>query len=235
MKNYLEKELLAVITGAAKGIGAALAKRFLEHNVKVIVTSRTFPFNQTKNLSEAITKQRLDLTDFNSVKQFFEWLAILDTSIHFFINNAGVGIFKPLCEFDLEELELVLKTNLTGSFLCLKYAYPFLKSANGARVINIGSIAEMCGLKNNSVYAASKLGLRAISRAINEEWQEDNIFCTHVVLGAVATDIWSDRKEFSGDDMLNVNDVAKIIVDSVINSKNIRLDTLEILPKKGVL
>lgn len=235
MKNFLEKELVAVITGGAKSIGAALANRFSEHNVKVIVTSRTFPFNQTKSLSEEITKQHLDLTDLNSVKQFFKWITILDTSIHFFINNAGVGIFKPLCEYNLEELELVLKTNLIGSFLCMKYAYPFLKSANGARVINIGSIAEMCGLKNNGVYAASKLGLRAISRAINEEWQEDNIFCTHVVLGAVATDIWSDRKEFSIDDMLNVDGVAKIIIDSIINAKNIRLDTLEILPKKGIL
>lgn len=230
-----KKELLAVITGGAKGIGAAMANAFSERGVKVIATSRDYLFNETRSLTETITKQQLDVTNINSVESFFRWLSSLERPVHFFVNNAGIGVFKSLEEIDISEWKSVIETNLTGAFLCLKYAYPLLKSAKGARVINMGSISEQRGLEKNAAYAASKLGLKALSQTINEDWKNDNIFCTHVILGATATEIWNGRKGFSIEDMLNAKEVAELIVNSAMSPFKIRIDTFEILPKMGIL
>ncbi|EKD91603.1 MAG: oxidoreductase [uncultured bacterium] len=226
---------IALITGAKRGVGNAIANSFRKKNVMVIITSRSFDFNPTLKFTNSVIEQYLDVTSIESIKNFFTWYSSLNAPIHYLVNNAGVGVFKSLDKIDISEWRSIIDTNLTGSFFVLKYAYPFLKNANGAKVVNIGSIAENYYLKENGAYAASKLGLKALSRAINEDWEGDNIFCTHVILGAVATDIWKKRKDFFKKDMLCVNQVSDLIVDSVMSSQNIRLDTLEIFPTKGLL
>lgn len=233
----MKEELIVVITGAQKGIGLALSNAFSNYPVKVIATARHYAFNTNITLSEKITTQQLDVSKVSSIELFFDWFATLNKPIHFFVNNAGVGIFKPITEINITEWNSMLETNLTGPFFCLQKAYPFLKLAKGARVIHMGSVSEIFSLQGNAGYAASKMGLRALSKIINAEWMTDNIFCTHVVLGATWTDMWNTRTTFSREDMLDVCDASKMIVDAVFNARNfgLRLDVMEIFPKKGVL
>jgi len=226
---------IAVITGGTAGIGHSIALKLKSADITVIVTSRNIPFDPAKEINDDLIHQQLDVTDIKSIEQFFDWLNRIANKIDFFINNAGIGIFKPIEKIDLYEWKSVIDTNLTGSFLCLKYALPFLKKANGARVIQMGSISENYGIENNSLYSASKLGLKALSRAINIEWINYKIFCTHVILGAVYTDIWKNRSEFPREEMLNKDNVATIVTDLMLNSADIRVESLEILPPKGVL
>ncbi|OGT36657.1 MAG: hypothetical protein A3F12_00015 [Gammaproteobacteria bacterium RIFCSPHIGHO2_12_FULL_38_14] len=231
----MENSTLAVITGASRGIGLALLDELSEKNIQVISTSRNTPFNESTLLNFPVHHQQLDVSDIASIKRFFEWFEKLNMPIHYFFNNAGTGVFKPIEEVLINEWESVISTNLTGAFFCLQHAFPFLKLAKGARVINMGSIAENFSFQDNSVYTVSKIGLQAISKAINTEWSKHNIFCTHIVLGAVATEIWKGRKDFSKNDMLKPDQVAKLIINTLTQENSSRIDTIEIFPKKGTL
>src|SRR5437879_3351844 len=108
MKINIENKL-AIITGGARGIGAALAQEFLKNKIKIIITSRNHPFDDQKILSDAITMQQLDVTNIHSVMRFFDWINFLETPIHFLVNNAGTGIFKPLCDIEFSDWKSVIE------------------------------------------------------------------------------------------------------------------------------
>lgn len=225
-----------LITGANRGLGSAMAHKFIQRGHKVIATSRNYEFiNHVTIAGGKVIKQHLDVTNENSVQQFFTWLNLLNIHLDALINNAGVGIFKPLAEITLDEWNRMIQTNLTGAFLCSKEAYKNMQSGNGGRIINIGSIAEKIPLQLNSAYGSSKAGLKALSAITNEEGKLEKIRVTHITLGATYTDIWKTRTDFKKEDMLNPELVADCISYIALLPLEIRIDKLEILPEKGIL
>ncbi|MBA3661092.1 MAG: SDR family oxidoreductase [Gammaproteobacteria bacterium] len=225
----------ALITGANQGLGKVMCDEFINCGVNVIATSRTYSRVDINFNNESLVKHHLDVTDEESVIQLFEWVKKNKIKLSILINNSGIGIFKPITKISLSEWELVISTNLNGAFLCSREAYSLMKDDGGGRIINIGSVANKIPLSNNGAYGASKWGLRGLSGVINEEGKFDKIRCTHVTLGAVATEIWDERPEFSKSEMLDANIVAKHIINIALLPLDIRLDSVEIYPEKGVL
>ncbi len=232
--SFAKKTIL--ITGGNGGLGKALANKLLKKGNTVIVTSRSFNFSEFKNSEEnSLIPQYMDVTIEDSVKNLFSWMKSLNIKINVLINNAGVGIFKPLIETTLAEWNAIILTNLTGAFLCSKEAYISMKANGGGRIINMGSIAEKIPLPLNTAYGASKSGLKGLSAILNEEGKLDKIRVTHVTLGATHTDMWNRREGFAKKDMLNVESVADYLSDIALLPLDIRIDNVEILPEKGVL
>ncbi|HLX53888.1 MAG TPA: SDR family oxidoreductase, partial [Aquella sp.] len=177
----------------------------------------------------------LDVTNASSIDQFFLWLSQQNQQLSILINNAGVGIFKPIIKISLEEWNTIIATNLTGAFLCSKHACILMNKSGGGRIINIGSVVELAGIADNAAYAASKSGLRAMSFVISEEGRNTNITSTHITLGAVYSDIWKDRPGFNKKDMLNIEHVSETIKYIAGLSYDVRIDSLEITPATKIL
>ncbi len=234
-KNKRIYRTLVVITGGARGIGKSIASSFLKEGAVVIVTSRNAKFTSSPVQEGNVNLQFLDVTNLNSVENFFKWLSDQKYVLSTFINNAGTGIFKPILETSLSEWEIIISTNLTGAFLCTKECFRIMQNLNGGRIINIGSIADAIGIPCNSVYAASKSGLRGFSATLSEEGSINNIRVTYITLGAVYTDIWKKRKGFFKKDMIEKDNVSDIIIEIAKQPLNVRIDNIEITPGKKIL
>jgi 3-oxoacyl-[acyl-carrier protein] reductase len=230
---------VVLITGGARaGLGKAIAKLLAGQGAAVIVTSRKTrkpaPPASAELFGE-VTERALNVSDERSVKRLFAWLDSRFERIDVLVNNAGVGIFKPVTEISLADWREVIATNLDGVFLCSREAFKRMKARGGGRIINIGSVADYIPLANNAAYGASKSGVRGLSGILNEEGKEHAIRVTHLSLGATYTEIWKDRKGFAEKDMLTPNDVAETVLDLARKPLHVRVDELKLLPSKGII
>lgn len=234
MENNQTKTIL--VTGADRGLGRVVADRLVHLGHRVIATSRTYKYTHDTIVSgEKLIKQYLDVTNEDSVKHLFGWLNLLNIKLDVLVNNAGMGIFKPLVETTLKEWNDVIQTNLTGAFLCSKEACKNMQTGGGGRIINIGSIASKIPLACNAAYGASKSGLKLLSDILNEEKKHEKIRVTYVTLGATYTDIWKTRTGFKKEDMLDPALVADYLSYIALLPLEMRIDNVEILPEKGIL
>jgi NAD(P)-dependent dehydrogenase (short-subunit alcohol dehydrogenase family) len=151
------------------------------------------------------------------------------------VNNAGLGRFGPLAEASAADFRAVVATNLTGAFLCCREALKRMRSAGGGRIVNIGSIAESAAFADCAAYAASKAGLRALSDAMRVEGRPHGVLVTHVILGAVATAIWSDRPGFDVNRMLTPSEAGERIASFVLAPDGAAIEEVRLMPPAGTL
>lgn len=195
-----------VVTGASGGIGSAVAKKFAENGYRVVVGYNTSKdkaqnvVNEINKLSEGFS-QKIDLTSRVSIDSFFEYITKTVGKIDVLVNNAGITISKPLIELDYEDLDEVIKTNLTGAIYASKLAVQNMLKYNEGHIINISSIFGIRGGCNETAYSASKSGLTAFTSALAREVGPSDIYINTVAPGAIDTDMnkgWVEdsQKEF---------------------------------------
>ncbi len=172
---------IAVVTGGAKGIGAAAARLLEKAGARVAVL----------DIQEGSGfHHRCDVTDEKSVIATFEKIAAQFGGIDLLVNNAGRAARKPATELSLEEWNEVIDLNLSATFLCARTAAPYLKKRGGGAIVNLASIMGMSGgLFPNASYQASKGGVVNLTRALALEWAVDNIRVNAVAPTFVRTDL----------------------------------------------
>jgi NAD(P)-dependent dehydrogenase (short-subunit alcohol dehydrogenase family) len=165
------KGKVAVITGGAKGIGAATARLFSESGARIEVLD---------------LENDCDVTDEAAVKAAFARIGDIDI----LVNNAGRAARKPAVELQKAEWDAVLELNLTATFLCSKLAHPYMKKRGGGAIVNLASIMGFSGgIFPNASYQASKGGVVNLTRALALEWATDNIRVNAVAPTFVRTDL----------------------------------------------
>lgn len=165
------KDKTAVVTGGAKGIGAATAKLLREAGARVEVL----------DLSTGC-----DVTDEAEVKNAFAGIGRLDI----LVNNAGRAIRKSAVDVPKEDWDAVIELNLTALFLCSRLAHPYMKKRGGGAIVNLASIMGLSGgIYPNASYQASKGGVVNLTRALALEWAPDNIRVNAVAPTYVRTDL----------------------------------------------
>ncbi len=221
---------LGIVTGGGSGIGAAVCRLLAASGAAVIAAdaAASEPLSRGPEAGSIISA-RIDVRDPAGVTALFSAAAPVD----FLVNCAGIGGFGPVAAISLETWKDVIDTNLTGSFLCCREAIRCM--AHGGRIINIGSISGVTPLAGNGPYGVSKCALRMLSALINEDHWSQGIRSTYLTLGAVATRIWETRPEFAASDMLQPDDVAKIIAGILETPLPVRMDEVTVCPPKGVL
>lgn len=179
---------VALVTGASSGIGLEIAKQLVSKGVGVGLFARS-QARLARIAGELGSSLALpgDITRYEDVEK-----AVLQLEAHFggldyLINNAGVGIFKPVHELEPEEWQQVLQTNLTGPFFATRAAVPAMQKRGGGYIINVGSLAGKNSFANGAAYNASKFGLLGFSEASMLDLRYYGIRVTSILPGSVDT------------------------------------------------
>ena len=207
---------VAVVTGAGRGIGSAIARRLASLGAAVVVCGRTLkPLQET---ASSITAQggraeaiECDVRDLGSVQGLAAGVEQTFRGVDILVNNAGVGSFAgPLHEMTPQAWEKVLSTNLRGVFYCIRAFAPMMIRAGKGHIINISSLAGKNALPNGAAYAASKWGLNGLTYSVAEELRVHNIRVSVVCPGSVDTDLSPHTGKNPGK-MLKPDDVAHVV------------------------
>jgi len=207
---------VAVITGAGRGIGAAIARKLAELGASCVICGRTeAPLRETAaNITSAGAKCEpitCDVTDLRSVEALVRQVQETFGRTDILINNAGVGgPGGPLHQMPPDAWDKVMNTNLRGAFYCIRAFAPVMIRGGGGHIINISSLAGKNALPNGATYSASKWGLNGLTYSVAEELRGHNIRVSVVCPGSVHTE-FSPHAGKSAEKMLQPDDVAHAV------------------------
>lgn len=173
---------IAVITGAAGGIGRATVEAFAQAGWTTIAVDR----QEAGGYPDGVEFRQVDVADPPAVADLFGWLGTHAPSLDALVNNAAIQICKPLVETTIEDWDTVMASNLRSVFVTAREAYPLLKAARGA-IVNVSSVHAVATSPQMAAYAASKGGLMALTRAMALEFARDGIRVNAILPGAVDT------------------------------------------------
>jgi len=201
-------EKIAVVTGAGRGIGKAIALQFAKEGADVVCLSRTAANAETaaKEVRELGRKAWAFAVDVSSSEHTQQAAAdiLKETGrIDILVNNAGVTRDDLLMRMSDEAWDTVLDTNLKGAFtLCKAFSRPFMKQRQG-RIINISSVIGLMGNAGQANYAASKAGLIGLTKSIARELAARNITCNAIAPGFIETDMTAGLNDDQKQGILN--------------------------------
>lgn len=232
--NALQGQV-ALVTGAGRGIGAAIAKQLASLGAAVVLCARkrssleatAKAIHESGARAEALPCDVMDLRSVEAVadqvRQRFQRLDIL-------VNNAGIGGFGgPLHELPPQSWDDILNTNLRGVYYCIRAFAPVMIKARSGHIINISSLAGKNPLPNGAAYAASKWGLNGLSYAVAEELRTYNIRVAVVCPGSVDTDL-SPHTGKDPKKMLQPDDVAHAVAALVTQAPQSFMSEILIRP-----
>jgi meso-butanediol dehydrogenase/(S,S)-butanediol dehydrogenase/diacetyl reductase len=189
---------VAHITGAARGIGKAIALRLAQDGHHIAISDLSVMGDElavTRDEIEATGVKAIalegDVTNQDDVRRLVSETADQLGSLDVMVANAGIVITKPTLEVTLEEYEKVHAVNNTGVFLCYtEAARQMIKQGSGGKIIGASSIAGHKGFGLLSAYSSSKFGVRALTQACAQEWAEHGITVNAYCPGIVDTQMW---------------------------------------------
>jgi NAD(P)-dependent dehydrogenase (short-subunit alcohol dehydrogenase family) len=222
-KGYSLHGQIAVVTGAGRGIGAAIARTLASLGAHVFAYGRSQShLDQTvqsirdaQNSADALV---CDVLTLRSVQDAAQCVERQHGHCDILVNNAGIGNFgTPLCQLPHEEWDRILNTNLRGVYYCIKTFAPMMIRASAGHIINISSLAGKNALPNGAAYAASKWGLNGLSYSAAEELREHGIRVSVVCPGSTHTE-FSPHAGKNPQRMLQPEDVAHAVAMLVTQS-----------------
>jgi NAD(P)-dependent dehydrogenase (short-subunit alcohol dehydrogenase family) len=228
----------AIVTGATRGIGRAIAEALVGAGAGVVVASRTTADvervagelsargpGQARGIAADVGRSEDCARMVAGAVEAFGRLDIL-------VNNAGIGIFAPVAELTAEEWDRVIRTNLSALFYCSHEAIPHLRRAGEGWIINIGSLAGKNAFPGGSAYNASKFGLVGFSEALMQEVRHDGIRVSYIMPGSVATEFGLSRKGHGEEWKIQPEDIAQIVTDLVALPARTLPSRIEVRPSR---
>lgn len=209
----------ALITGAGKGIGKAVAQQLAAEGVNVALLARTEKDLQAvaaelKSSGVKVVYATADVAHRLAVEAAIAKLSAELGSIDILINNAGSGKFGKFLEMEPEEWEQIIKVNLLGAYYVIRGVLPAMLERQSGDIVNISSTAGQKGSAVTSAYSASKFGLIGMSESLMQEVRKSNIRVTTLTPSTIATDMAIDLKLTDGnpDKVMQAEDFAELIV-----------------------
>jgi len=206
---------LALVTGASRGIGAAIAEALAQQGFKVIGTATTDAGAQLieerlKAKGYDAAGRRLNVTEAADVEQFFDSIVSEFGAPQVLVNNAGITQDNLLLRLKDGDWDAVLQTNLTSVFRLTKLAVKGMTKARWGRIINISSVVASMGNAGQTNYAAAKAGMEGFSRSLAKEVGSRNITVNCVAPGFIETDMTQDLPEAQRQAMLNMTALKRL-------------------------
>lgn len=187
------KNKIALITGAAQGLGAAIAQRFAEEGATVFIgdlnpDAGNITVADIENAGGTAYFQMLDVTDENSWSEAMASVVALGGKLDVLVNNAGINIREPIEDMKESSLDAMLAVNVKGPFLGIKHALPLMRKAGGGSIINMSSICGLVGHKyTTEAYTVTKGALTLMTKTVAVRYAKDNIRCNSIHPSTVDT------------------------------------------------
>jgi len=206
------KNKIAIVTGARRGIGKAIALKLAKNKVKVIVTDINLEecegvIKEIEKLGGEGLALKLDVTDKEDIEKAVQLTKEKFGRIDILVNNAGIFIQKELEEMDDLEIDNLLSIDLKGVIFFIKNVIPEMKQQKYGKIINIASIAGLVGVDLSSIYCAAKGGVVNITKALALDLGKHKINVNAVAPGAIDTNMTKD--------LLNNEEVKKGIISNI--------------------
>jgi 3-oxoacyl-[acyl-carrier protein] reductase len=225
---------VAIVTGATKGIGLAIAERMVNEGMSVVVSARTESDVTTvvERLGAHAMGVPCDVSDPDACQ------ALVDATIDRFgrldvlVNNAGLGVFKPISELSVEEWRLQIDVNLGGVFYCSKAALPHLSASGDGFIVNIGSLASRNSFATGTGYNASKFGLLGLSEAMMLDVRYDDVRVSIVMPGSVNTPFNNNQMASERGWKLEADDCALAVMQLLEYPKEAHVSRVEMRPSQ---
>lgn len=223
---------VALVTGATSGLGRALVERLVNNGWKVYGIAR----NETQ-----LSQLELKYKDFHAIKcdledsrSYSEALTQLrGAKIDLLINNAAFFKYESIEDIDISDVLKMVNINLVGPILLVKLLLENIKNSTLKRIVNINSVAGLNGIKDQSVYCATKFGLKGFSEAVAQEVIQHGVLITNVHPGGINTPLWNDDNPYPGDvcDLLEVEDVVNLVEHVASLPARVVLKEITVFPR----
>ena len=193
MSDFL-KDKVAVITGASRGLGKAMALALAGEGVKLALAARDEAklaevAAEARRLGVDAECYRVDVTSESDVLAFEEKVRARFGKVQILINNAGVNLRKPVTDFTYQEWRYVLDTNLTGAFLMCRSFVPHMQGTGYGRILNMTSTMAHVSLPERIAYSSSKAGLLGMTKALALELAPEGVTVVGISPGPFATEM----------------------------------------------
>lgn len=218
----------AIVTGGNRGIGRAIAHGLAEVGADVVIANRTAEEGQAvadeieTATDSAAMAVPTDISEEEEVQRLVDATVEEFSAVDVLVNNAGIAIHNPAEEKSLEEWQQTIDINLTGTFLCSKYAGREMIDAGGGSIINVTSMSTIIANypQHHVDYQASKGGMEAFSRQLASEWAKYDIRVNNIAPGYIDTEILAQddemvatwKSEMLMDDLGDPEDIATVAV-----------------------
>lgn len=224
---------IAIITGAGRGVGAAISAALIAKGTTVYGIARNMDnLNGLKEkLGEKFVPIAMDIAD---QKAIYEWTANTFSDRHspdILINNAGTGHFGKIDELSLEQWHGMINTNINGLFYITSQIVPFMKrSKNTCHILNMGSILGKTARSEGSVYCLTKYGIQGFSEALFRELRSYKIKVSCVNPGSIATDFFKESGIEQNNNMIHPSDLADLLLHLLETPDNFLIDEITLRP-----
>ena len=213
------------ITGASRGVGAAVARAFRGDGMNVALASRS---GDDLGLGLGL---ECDVSDPDSVSAAVDATLAEFGRLDVVVANAGVGAYGPFLEMDPDDVEAMIDLNLKGTLYTARFALPHLIERKGD-FVSLASVAGLRAFPGEAVYNASKFGMLGFTRALDHELRELGVRVTNIAPGGIATDLamGSGRTPDSVEGMMSAEEVADVVLFTVNQPRNLRMMTVSFRP-----
>jgi 3-oxoacyl-[acyl-carrier protein] reductase len=221
---------VALVTGASRGIGAAVARRLADAGVALGLGSRS---GDDLGIGAAVSV-RTDVRDPAQVEALVAATVQAHGRLDIVVANAGVGAYGPFLELDPEQLEAMIDVNLKGVLYTARAALPHLIGGGGGDFVSLASVAGVNAFPGEAVYNASKFGQVGFVRALDLELREHGVRCSNICPGGVATEFAFGTGRTEGmpelAEMMSADDVAEVVLFALTRPRSMRLMTTTFRP-----
>jgi NAD(P)-dependent dehydrogenase (short-subunit alcohol dehydrogenase family) len=235
---------IAIVTGASRGIGRAIAEALLAEGWRVYLCSRSqgSVADSVKALRErfgesSVAGRPVDVRRQEEVDAFVSWVAGEAGRIDCLVNNAGLGRFSPIDELTGDQWREVIQTNLDGAFYFIRAVAPVLKRQGDGWILNIGSLAGKNAMAGGAAYNASKFGLIGLSEAAMLDLRQYGVRVSAILPGSVDTGFGDRDGRFGRQDrswMLRPEDIAATVLHLLAYPQRALPSQVEIRPSRPV-
>lgn len=197
MKKFQDK--VVVVTGAAAGIGLALAETFGEEGARVALIDRSVTVKDVaRRLGPENRGYVADLGDDANIESVFREIIGDFSTVHVLVNNAGIGLMSPAETLSTADWDTTMRINLRAPFLCSRSVAPSMIRQTWGRIVTIASQAAVIGIEHHAAYSASKAGLIGMTNCLALEWGRHGITANCISPTVVETElgrsVWSGEK-----------------------------------------
>lgn len=239
--DHAEASRIALVTGASRGIGRAIALELARRGFAVAIAARDAPglevtAHAIRDLGGQALVARCDVTRPSDVSRVVKRCESAFGRLDLLVNNAGSGRFASIDDTDLALWNATISCNLTGAFSVTRTALPLLRRSVSPLILNIASIAAIRPFANMAAYAASKAGLLALSRVLREELRPQGIRVAVMIPGATESHFWDTAGvDWDRGAMMDPGRIAAMAVDIATQPPEMLTEEVIVLPSGGAM